>query len=80
LQVKNNEDLRSKYNKLQEDNISLTDLTKPIPQDEVTQVKEKFSARNISKEGIVLMIYRFSLYFLISFVDKLYNRFVYLYS
>ena len=80
LQVKNNEDLRSKYNKLQEDNISLTDLMKPIPQDEVTQVKEKFSARNTSKEGMVLMIYRFSLYFLISFVDKLYNRFVYLYS
>lgn len=56
VQVKNYEDLRSKYNKLQEENISLIDLMKPIPQDEAAQVKEKWSARSTTKKGAMLMI------------------------
>lgn len=55
--MKNYEDLRSKYNKLQEENISLTDLTKLIPRDEAAQVTEKWSARSTTKEeGTVLTI------------------------
>lgn len=56
--MKNYEDLRSKYNKLQEENISLTDLTKLIPQDEAAQVIEKWSARDATKEeGAMLIIF-----------------------
>lgn len=59
--IKSIEKIENKTPK-QEENISLTDLTKPIPQDEVTQVKEKFPARSTTKEGAVSMIYHFSSY------------------
>jgi len=57
VQVKNYEDLRSKYNKkLREENTSSTDLTKPILQDEAALVKEKWLAQCTTKEGAMLMI------------------------
>jgi len=58
---------------LQEENISLTDLTKLIPQNEAAQVTESWSARSTTKEGEVLTIsYYFCLYmFLESFIERL---------
>lgn len=60
--MKNYEDLRSKYNKLQEENISLTDLTKLIPQDEAAQVIEKWSARDTTKEEGAMLIISHTIY------------------
>lgn len=79
--MKNYEDLRSKYNKLQEENISLIDLTKLIPQDEAAQVIEKRSARSTTKEeGAVLTISYiiFSHVAFLNLLKKLRNRLIYL--
>lgn len=49
--MKDYEDLRSKYTKLQEENTSLIDLTELISRDEAAQVTEKWSsARSATKE------------------------------
>lgn len=58
VQVKTYEDLKSKYNKLQEENVSLTDVKKLTSQDKAVK-----STRNKAKEGVVnnmCFLYRIS--------------------
>lgn len=53
-QVEAYEDLKSKYNKLQEENVSLTDLENLTPRNEAGQIKEKDkrSTRGTVGEGM----------------------------
>jgi len=46
--------LKSKYNKLQEENVFLTNAEKLTPQDKAAQAK---STRNTAKEGVVYNVF-----------------------